>query len=300
MAFPLSLYGTRHGAPDDANVAQRPLRQQVRNLHLLWTGASSDHAGDKRTKGEDMLRYGQFCPVAKTAEIFADRWTPLIVRELCFGPSTFGELLFGMPLISRTMLAQRLKEMADAEVISITPKSQGRGNVYQLTPAGEDFRPLIELMSAWGQRWNQSVAPEELSPTLLMFGARRQIDLAALPAGRTVIRFDFRGVPKAKARERYWWLVIQRPEPEVCLKNPGFEVDAVVTADLSAFTRMVLGYLGLQEALGRGLVAFSGSEAAIALLCRLLQLPQQPVRKTFRFAPSSAPSLVALQGSAAA
>ena len=190
-----------------------------------------------------MLRYGQFCPVAKTAEILADRWTPLIVRELCFGPCTFGDLLFAMPLISRTMLAQRLREMADAEVISIEPKSQGRGHLYRLTSAGEDFRPIIELMSAWGQRWNQTIAPEDLNPTLLMFGARRQIERTELPSGRTVIRFEFRGVPKAKANERYWWLVIHRPEPEVCLKNPGFEVDAVVSADLAAFIRVALGYL---------------------------------------------------------
>ncbi len=246
-----------------------------------------------------MLRYGQFCPVAKTAEIFADRWTPLIVRELCFGPCTFGDLLFAMPLISRTMLAQRLKELADAEVISLAPKSQGRGHLYRLTPAGEDFRPIIERMSAWGQRWNQTIAPAELNPTLLMFGARRQIDRSTLPAGRTVIRFEFHGVPKAKAKERYWWLVIQRPEPEVCLKNPGFDVDAVVTADLAAFTRLVLGYLGLQDALGRGLVAFSGSEVAIALLCRLLQLPQQPAQKTFRFSRNSARDLVVTNGSTA-
>jgi DNA-binding HxlR family transcriptional regulator len=239
-----------------------------------------------------MLRYGQFCPVAKAAEIFADRWTPLIVRELCFGPCTFGDLLFAMPLISRTMLAQRLKEMADAEVIVIEPKLQGRGHLYRLTPAGEDFRTLIEQMSAWGQRWNQTIEPEELNPTLLMFGARRQIDLATLPAGRTVIRFEFRGVPRAKLKERYWWLVIQRPEPEVCLKNPGFEVDAVVTADLAAFTRLALGYLGLSDVLDRGLVAFSGSETAIRLLCRLLQLQQQPTQKTFRFAPSATPALI--------
>jgi DNA-binding HxlR family transcriptional regulator len=235
-----------------------------------------------------MLRYGQFCPVAKTAEIFADRWTPLIVRELCFGPCTFGDLLFAMPLISRTMLAQRLREMADAEVISIEPKSQGRGHVYRLTPAGEDFRPIIEAMSAWGQRWNQAIAPEELNPTLLMFGMRRQIDLAELPTGRTVIRLEFRGVPKAKMRERYWWLVIHRPEPEVCLKNPGFEVDAVVSADLAAFTRVALGYLGLREALARGLVSFSGSEAAIATLCGILRLPYQPVQKRWRFAAQAA------------
>lgn len=145
-----------------------------------------------------MLRYGQFCPVAKTAEVFADRWTPLIVRELCFGPCTFGDLLFAMPLISRTMLAQRLKEMADADVVGISRKSQGRGHLYQLTPAGEDFRPLIELMSAWGQRWVQTIAPDELDPALLMFGANRQIDKAALPKGRTVIRFEFRNLPKGK------------------------------------------------------------------------------------------------------
>jgi DNA-binding HxlR family transcriptional regulator len=230
-----------------------------------------------------MLRYGQFCPVAKTAEIFADRWTPLIIRELCFGPCTFGDLLFAMPLISRTMLAQRLREMADAEVISIEPKSQGRGHLYRLTPAGEDFRPIIESMSAWGQRWNQTIAPEELNPTLLMFGMRRQIDLVELPAGRTVIRFEFRGIPKAKERERYWWLVIHRPEPEVCLKNPGFEVDAVVSADLATFTRVALGYFGMREALARGLVGFSGSKLAIAKLCELLQLPDEPVQKQWRF-----------------
>ncbi len=242
-----------------------------------------------------MLRYGQFCPVAKATEIFADRWTPLIVRELCFGPCTFGDLLFAMPLISRTMLAQRLREMAEAEVISLEPKSQGRGHLYRLTPAGEDFRPIIELMSAWGQRWNQAILPEELNPTLLMFGARRQIERAELPSGRTVIRFEFRGVPKTKARERYWWLVIHRPEPEVCLKNPGFEVDAVVSADLAAFIRVVLGYAGLREARARGLIGFSGSKPAISMLCRLLQLPDEPVQKRWRFAPDTATALAVLQ-----
>ena len=246
-----------------------------------------------------MLRYGQFCPVAKTAEILADRWTPLIVRELCFGPCTFGDLLFAMPLISRTMLAQRLREMADAEVISIEPKSQGRGHLYRLTSAGEDFRPIIELMSAWGQRWNQTIAPEDLDPTLLMFGARRQIERTELPSGRTVIRFEFRGVPKAKANERYWWLVIHRPEPEVCLKNPGFEVDAVVSADLAAFIRVALGYLGLREALARGLVGFSGGKSAIATLCGLLRLADEPVQKRWRFTPQAPANLGTLHRPAA-
>ena len=148
------------------------------------------------------------------------------------------------------MLAQRLREMADAEVIAIAPKQQGRGHLYRLTPAGEDFRPLIEGMSAWGQRWNQSILPEDLESHAADV-RHPPTDRHGCRAGRSDghSRFEFRGVPKAKAKERYWWLVIHRPEPEVCLENPGFEVDAVVTADLAAFTRLALGYLGLREAL---------------------------------------------------
>jgi len=233
-----------------------------------------------------MLHYGQFCPVALAAEIFADRWTPLIVRELCFGPYTFGDLLSAMPFISRTMLAQRLKELAAAEVVAIEPKTRGRGHLYRLTTAGEDFRPLIEMLSLWGQRWVQArVGPDQLDPGLLMYGMSRQIDPAATPSGRTVIRFEFRGLPKGCRGRGYWWYVIQQPEVDVCLKDPGFEVDAVVRADLAAFTKLSLGYLGLKQVLDAGKVAFHGCERAVSLLCHLMRLPDQPTLKQFRFAP---------------
>lgn len=233
-----------------------------------------------------MLHYGQFCPVAQAAEILADRWTPLILRELCFGACTFGGLLSAMPLISRTMLAQRLKELATAEVVAIEPKTRGRGYLYRLSPAGEDLRPMIEMLSVWGQRWVQGrFGPDDLDPALLMYGMRRQIDPLEIPPGRTVIRFEFRGLPKRCRGRGYWWYVIQRPEVDVCLRDPGFDVDAVVRADLAAFTSLALGYVGLQDALGKGQVAFHGSERAISLLCRLMRLPQLPTLKQFRFAP---------------
>jgi DNA-binding HxlR family transcriptional regulator len=233
-----------------------------------------------------MLHYGQFCPVAMAAEIFADRWTPLILRELCFGACTFGDLLEAMPFISRTMLAQRLKELADAEVVVIARKPRGRGHLYRLTEAGEELRPLIEMLSLWGQRWVQSrVGPDNLDPGLLMFGMCRQIDPEEIPPGRTVVRFEFRGLPKNCRGKGYWWYVIERPEIDVCLKDPGFEVDAVVRADLAAFTKLALGYIGREDAVGNGQVAFHGSSPAIALLCRLMQLPERPTLKQFRYAP---------------
>ena len=46
-------------------------------------------------------RYGQFCPIAKAAEIFCVRWTPLIVRDLTFGASRFSELQRGVPRANR-------------------------------------------------------------------------------------------------------------------------------------------------------------------------------------------------------
>ena len=88
-----------------------------------------------------MLRYGQFCPVAKAAEIFADRWTPLIVRELCFGP-----MHLRRPAVRHAAdLAHHAgrsacREMADAEVISHrTEVSRVAATSTGSTPAGEDF-----------------------------------------------------------------------------------------------------------------------------------------------------------------
>ena len=64
------------------------------------------HTGAVRT-------YGQYCPIARGAEIFAERWTPLIIRNLYLGCGTFKEILEGAPGLSRTLLSQRLKQLED-------------------------------------------------------------------------------------------------------------------------------------------------------------------------------------------
>jgi len=60
-----------------------------------------------------MKRYGQFCPIAKAAEVFCERWTPLILRDLAFGASRFSELQRGVPLASPTLLSHRQQEGPD-------------------------------------------------------------------------------------------------------------------------------------------------------------------------------------------
>ena len=96
-----------------------------------------------------MIGYSQFCPVAKAAEVFGDRWTPIIMRELCFGTRSFGELLAAAPLISRTVLAQRLKQLEQDGVVYIEAKPKGKGHLYRLTPAGR--QRLKEEASSWNR-----------------------------------------------------------------------------------------------------------------------------------------------------
>ena len=233
-----------------------------------------------------MIRYGQFCPVAKAAEVFGDRWTPIIMRELCFGTRGFGDLLAAAPLISRTVLAQRLKELADAGVVHIETKPKGKGHLYRLTPAGEDFRPIIELLSVWGQRWGQGmISPDDFDPGMLVWGMRRQIDPAQIPAHGLLIRFDFRGLPKSNRSPRYWWLVMRPDDIEVCLKAPDREVDVVIAADLATFSKVWLGYVGLAAASESGKITFTGAARSVSAARRLLGLPVQPTLKNFRFSP---------------
>jgi len=233
-----------------------------------------------------MIRYGQFCPVAKAAEVFGDRWTPIIMRELCFGTRGFGELLAAAPLISRTVLAKRLKELADAGVVHVDTKPKGKGHHYRLTTAGEDFRPIVEMLSIWGQRWGQGmIAPDDLDPGMLVWGIRRQIDPALIPAEGFVIRFDFRGMPKSNRCPRYWWLVMRPDDIEVCLKAPNRNVDVIIAADLSTFTRVWLGYTGLVAALETRKISLTGPARSISIARRLLTLPDLATLKGFRFSP---------------
>jgi DNA-binding HxlR family transcriptional regulator len=97
-----------------------------------------------------MRTYGQFCPIARGSEILAERWTPIILRNLLLGCRTFNELAAGAPGLSRALLARRLRELERAGVIEIRPKPGGRGSVYEPTPAGKDLTGVCWRRSAAG------------------------------------------------------------------------------------------------------------------------------------------------------
>jgi DNA-binding HxlR family transcriptional regulator len=203
--------------------------------------------------------YGQFCPVAKAAEILAERWTPLVVRELLHGSRRFNDLRRGVPLMSASLLSQRLKELEWAGIVERREEPHGRSYTYQLTEAGKALQPIINAFGTWGQRFVRSnFDHQDLDPWLLMWDMRRGIRADLLPPGRMLIRFEF---PEQPANKRCWWLLKERDDLDLCLQDPGFDVDLTVSADLRTMTRVWMGDLAIADALRTGVLTLKGSSA---------------------------------------
>jgi len=193
--------------------------------------------------------FGQFCPIAVASEIFAERWTPMILRELFAGAELFNDIHRGVPSMSRGLLVHRLSELEASGVISKEPLEGKRGHRYRLTPAGEEFAPLLERLAHWGQRWTVRVRRDNLDAGFLMWNVRRRIALDRLPDRRVVVCFRFTGAPRGARGPRVFWLLLQRSGAEMCVEDPGFEVDVQVEADLATLAAVWLGDTPFKAAL---------------------------------------------------
>ena len=190
-----------------------------------------------------MRTYGQYCPIARGAEIFAERWTPLIIRNLQLGCASFSEILEGAPGMSRTLLSQRLKQLERLGIVESAPRTGRRGRHYDLTPAGHDLFTVCQSLGEWGARWLE-IAPEHLDPFVALWSMCKALRRDRLPDRRVVIRFDFTGARRA---ERYW-LLIEHADTEICKEYPGLDEDLYITADAEAFVKWHAGQLTWAEA----------------------------------------------------
>jgi DNA-binding HxlR family transcriptional regulator len=192
-----------------------------------------------------MTAYGQFCPVALGAELFAERWTPLIVRELLIGARGFSDLHRGVPRISKNLLVQRLESLRRNGIIEQVPTENGHRHEYRLTVAGRALGPVIDALGTWGYNWaSKDLHDEQLDPDFLMWALRRLVHTDALPDERVVVVFRFR-----RFTDRLYWLVLQRPEVDLCLYDPGYEVSLEVEGTVAALARVCLGQTDLPCAL---------------------------------------------------
>ena len=230
--------------------------------------------------------FGQFCPVAVACEVFAERWTPIVLRELFAGSQLFNEIHRGIPLISRPLLARRLRDLEAAGVITMESLPTGRGHRYCLTEAGKEFQPVVEGLGAWGQRWTVRVDRRNLDPGFLMWNMRRRIALDSLPARRVVVRLKFNGVAVNYRGARIFWMLLDRTQADLCVDDPGFEVDLNVEADLAAMAKIWLGDVPFSSMVRTGDVRLVGPALLVKafptwlMLSHFAGVPRPPVPAT--------------------
>jgi len=141
--------------------------------------------------------YGEFCPIAKASEVFATRWTPLVLRELMLGAHSFNDIHRGVPLMSRTLLAGRLRQLEENGIIVRRIHPDDSGGEYWLTPSGEAFHDVLRDLSRWGlAHARDRLTADDLNPGLLMWRMRKRVDISALPERHWPIA-SFRGTPDA-------------------------------------------------------------------------------------------------------
>ncbi len=198
-----------------------------------------------------MEGYRDYCPLSRAAEIFATRWTPIIVRNLLLGCETFSELREGAPGISRTLLTQRLRLLEHHGIVERRGGEAGR-STYALTQAGWELAPVCAALGSWGEQWI-ALSPEHFDATKVMWGLSKDIAPDTLPDDRTVVRFDV----TTPARESYW-LLLDAPNVEVCDRPPTDHDDVIVRADVEALVRWHLGEISLGDAMAAGGMAVDG------------------------------------------
>ena len=216
------------------------------------------------------IRYGQFCPVAKAAEVLGERWTILIIRELLLGTTRFTELQRALSQISPTLLTKRLNQLQDCGLVIRKKMPEQRRTEYYLTPAGKDLMPVVTGLGEWGMKWARGqMSDDELDVELLMHDFSRRIDETQLPGGRTVIKFVFSGL----SQFAHWWIVLEENgERELCVNNPGKGVDIELRSDLRTMTEIWAGDTEIRTVKTNGKLKLSGNPVLIRTVSSWLRI----------------------------
>jgi DNA-binding HxlR family transcriptional regulator len=196
--------------------------------------------------------YGQYCPISRALDLLGERWALMIVRDMITGTTRFNDLARGLPGLSRSLLAKRLRQLEAAGLVERV------GTQYLLTPAGEQLESVVFGLGAWGAKWAfGDPDPDELDAEVLVWWMHDRLDMSEFPGRRQVLHIRFTDDP------RQYWIVVEAGTPSVCNADPGFDVDVMITADISSLYQVWLGRLPLRDALRSGGVRLDGAPAMV-------------------------------------
>jgi hypothetical protein len=176
------------------------------------------------------------------------------------------------------LLSKRLKEMERHGLVRRIDSGGGEQG-YATNPMGDELKPVVQAIGKWAHRnIDSEVSLEKLDARLLMWNMRKKIDVSAFPRGTaTVIQFTY---PELVESERHYWLVARPGQPvDLCLLDPGHDVDLFIRADLKAMTSAWMGWSTLRSQVDANAIVLIGDRRLISTLDKWM------VRSSYAAAP---------------
>lgn len=204
-----------------------------------------------------MKHYGQYCPIARTSELFAERWTPIIIRNLLTGCRTFGDLQAGAPGISKALLAQRLELLEGEGIVTTDQLGARRGRIYTLTDKGRALKAVTDAMGTWGARWLE-LQPHDLDAAYVLWATCRLVELDKVPSEGLIVRIELADKPNEQ-----FWMVLRRGQAELCSTYPGERENLVLQTDSATLARWHLRHLSYADAVASGRIRIEGARSQI-------------------------------------
>ncbi len=204
------------------------------------------------------MEYGQFCPIAKATEIIGEKWTILVVRELLMGGTRYSELQRGLSMISPTMLSKRLDTLEQHGLVMKKKIANQRGYEYFPTKSCSELLPIIKTLGDWGMRWARSnLTEKDYDVELLMLYLKRSINPDNLIGNETVILFKFTDIKDYPD----WWMVVQGNEVDLCVNDPGKDIDVYFTTAVKIMAGIWMGDTSYKKAIASGELKLVGPRA---------------------------------------
>lgn len=219
-------------------------------------------------------QYDQFCALALALDRVAERWTPLILRDLAPGPKRFSDLLLSLRGIGTSMLTDRLRRLEDEGFVSkreVRPPTPA--TVYELTKAGRELFDALLPLIAWGTRYLVDVIPkpgDEIRPEWLLAAIASTFDPATAQGINDAYEFH--------VSDAIFSIVVEGGALRTHIGPAPVRPDLVVTTDWPTLYRVGFGRVALEDALSKRQLTFEGSRDALAR-CFQLFGPSRFVRR---------------------
>lgn len=213
--------------------------------------------------------YGQFCGLARAAEILGQRWTILIVRDLLVRPRRYSDLHAELPGIPTNMLANRLKQLEqDGLVAREAQTGTDRSVLYRTTARAEELQPALDALGRWGAAGMREPREDEVVTDASLATALRVAAQGRTPPHRHPVTYEV-NIGQAIAHA-----TVAHGEISIA-PGPGHAPNLAITAG-PGFRDILAGLLDPDAALTTGAVELAGDESLFTDFAATFTVPYSP------------------------